>query len=106
MQHFTPYRDEYRYRTGNAGEVIQIDVSYHKGRGIFAYINKVTLADGCLSMEVFSGVHALLMPLARKSAKTLAAVTEKLDAIAPEIAAIFAEDKKAAAKLATDRMAA
>ena len=106
MTNFQPYKDEYRYRTGDAGEVIQIDVSYHKNgrRGIYAYINKVTLSEGIMSMEIFSGVHAFLMPLERGNARKLAAVAEKLDAIAPEIAAIFQQDKAAAAALATQRM--
>ena len=109
MTNFKPYRDEFRYRTGDAGEVIQIDVSYHKNgrRGIYAYINKVTLSEGMMSMEVFSGVHAFLQPLERGNARKVAAAAEKLDAIVPELAAIFSTgDKAGAAKLAVERMTA
>ena len=56
---------------------------------------------------MFSGVHAFLQPLERGNARKVAAAAEKLDAIVPELAAIFSTgDKAGAAKLAVERMTA
>lgn len=99
---------EYRYRTGELGHVIEVELYYSKGganyfsgsydkRGIYASIKPVEVkADGSVGFIIGKGVRTVLVELKAKSNKTLEKVAQLLDADAPKIAEMYVCNEKAA----------
>ena len=92
MTNLQPHRSDYRYRTGDTGHVIEVEVDYRKDarqRGIYISIRPIELKDGCMSFVLMSGYTIFLAPLQRASPKVLAQWAEIMDPIVPALAEAF-----------------
>lgn len=90
-------KDTFIYRTGDTGDVIEVEVEYSSGaghnRGIWVRVQPVTLSDGCKSFMLFSGFSVMVEPLERSKPSALAAAAAKLDPQAIQLAQLFTVDK-------------
>lgn len=96
------HKDGFRYRTGEAGEVIEVEVTYYKNmrrRGVYVSIRPITLSDGFISYVLTSGTNTLAMELARSTPKKVLLVAQTIDPVAAELAQLFATDKPGALAL-------
>lgn len=102
MINLQPHKDGFRYRTGEAGEVIEVEVTYYKNmrrRGVYVSIRPITLSDGFISYVLTSGTNTLAMELARSTPKKVLLVAQTIDPVAAELAQLFATDKPGALAL-------
>lgn len=105
----------YEYFSGETGEVVNIDLDYHKDwkvRGIYLRISIVTLEqhDGYRTMSFTllgdKAVNVLLQQLPRKNDKILAQYAFRLDQMIPELLAAYQESQDSARQLIQTRIAA
>lgn len=93
MQHLKHVGGKYRYRSGDTGLVIEVEVNYRKDarvRGIYLAVRPVTLEDDMVRWVLGAGCSLAVEPLARKNDKALASVACGLDPLVPAIAACWA----------------
>ncbi len=112
--------DKYIYRTGDIGEIVEVEVYYSLGgtnmfqgttepRGVYVSISPMTLersASGNLmqSFGLFSGIKKCVKSLPKKSDKAVLAVAQDIDTHAPYAAELFAKDKRAAINFLAERV--
>jgi hypothetical protein len=66
MINLQPHKDGYRYRTGEVGEVVEVEVTYYKDmrkRGVYVAVRPITLKDGMMSYVLTSGTTKLALEL-------------------------------------------
>jgi hypothetical protein len=110
MEYLKQYNKDYKYCTGNIGEVNEIRIGYASGaperRGIYIYITPGTTDEtGVTSYVGGSGMKVLLKSQTGFGQDKVDAVAEKLDPIVPEIATLAWTDMHGAIQLAKNKMA-
>lgn len=92
MIYLAPARDSFEYLSPESGDAVKAKIFYSLGffrqrRGIHMSLTTVTKhADGHLSYMAGAMASVLLLPLERKSQKTLIRIAEELDREIPTMA--------------------
>lgn len=98
-------KDSFRYRTGDTGDVIEVEINYNNGsasrrhRGLWARVTPITLSEGCISYTLMSGFAVMVEALERARPSALIAKAERLDPQAKAIAETFAIDQAKAKEM-------
>jgi hypothetical protein len=119
MKNLESHRGAFRYRTGNAGKIVEVRIDYELGRanwltgkmnqrGLYVYVTPKEIEDGCERVTLCgnireSGAKLFVRPLARKSDKQMYLAAAKLDPIAPLVAQTFETDPVAAFALLREK---